>query len=76
MSLSLSKVAMKTALLSMAENSDDAQAVDAALDTFLSALETWISSSKLTIPTGVIVVTGTAASQTNPNPIVVDNALS
>ena len=67
---------MKTALLAMAENVDDEQATDIAIDEFLAALQTWVSSGLITIPTGAIVVNGTSTTQTNLNPVVVDNALS
>ena len=76
MSLALAKSAMKTAMLAMANNEDDEQAADAAIDTFLDELVTLISSGQLTIPIGGVVVVGSAATQNNPAPIIVDNSLS
>lgn len=74
MSLSSEKAALKTAMIALraVEDEDYEDAIDDVLD----AWETWISSAQLTIPIGGVVVVGSATTQNNTAPIVVDNSLS
>lgn len=48
----------------------------ASADDLATAIANAIKSLRITIPPGAIVVTGTAATQSNPNPIILDSVIS
>lgn len=50
MSLTSGRPALKAALLTLAENTNENKTKDQAIDDFLDALETWITSATLTVP--------------------------
>lgn len=59
MSLTVAKPALKTALMTLANNTNDEETKDQAIDDFLNALETWIKASTITVPgTGLIAPSG------------------
>lgn len=41
-----------------------------------NAIDVYVKQAKITIPSGGVIVTGSATTQNNPSPIIVDNALS
>lgn len=69
MSLATAKTALRTSLLSLANNIDEGKTKEEAIDEFLDALETWITSATVTVPgTGLTApngpVTGTSTTGT------------
>jgi len=73
---------VKTAIVAFlnSSNSSTQESKDAAIENFAQELENIIynaiKNAQLTIPPGLVVVSGSPTTQTNAAPIVVQNGLS
>jgi hypothetical protein len=79
--MSLVKATIKTAIINVIsqpfDNTTNATVLrDQYADAFADALIDAIESLRITIPSSAIVVTGSATTQTNAAPIVLDSAVS
>ncbi len=71
------KAAMDQAMTSSENSGADSDAIRTQFAQSLSdAMEDFVKTASITINPGLIQVTGTAAAQSNPAPIVIANGLS
>jgi hypothetical protein len=77
----LNKPQLQTNILSLLDNSfaeteNSTQARQNFANELGNLIDAYVKSATYTIPPGAIIVTGSAATQTNPNPIVLNNVIS